>query len=370
MDKGQRPRFCAQLDGNIGRIIFSHLHQFLTRAICRAVCRAWRALIGLGWIPLGREALEQYVREARDEHMGCLVLWRPRLVHWLDFQQYRQFVLDTIRYDRPMALRMALAYAPYGDQKRSLDEAIEVAVACGSRAVIEQALMPAAVLAGRQRACFLRILTHGSLALFEWYWSQAKLPVWPDFDARGIHMGGIAQVPALDAKICYMRDSGWWTRIWWVSWFTVAAGVRGSWTNTSGKHFYHDYNREQDEASYNADVAVAIVEHVLHSIPQPALEYLCNQKVRITRARDDALMARLARWRPAGAGAGGGEVAERGKRLIPGYNDGTGTLLRGTKKPRVAAVARMRTGTLLTSDPPQFIPDYDGGNGDDEIDDL
>ena len=309
MEGQGRPRFCAKLNGDIGSQIFAHVRLHFTRFICRAVCRSWRQLIMLlPMLPRGSYGMfGNYIRHQEDQHMACLSLWMPRFAVLLDVHQQAIVIDDAIRYDRPTALRLFLAHSNRTGQ-RTCREALDLAICTGSRAVIEQVLVPAATLSGDRKAFWLRMLTHASFSMFEWYCN--RFPIYSE-DAAGIKMG---DTPFdLDAKIMWMYTSRKWSHDWWTTWFNCAAGIRGSWFTASGEHFYHDRTAD-DDAKYNADVAVAIVQYVLGAVPQVAVDYLSNKKVRTNRLRDDMLLARLAPW--CSSGAGDGSVPQERKRAV------------------------------------------------------
>lgn len=283
--EGRRARFCAELDGNIGKIIFGHLHHFLILRICWGVNKDWRQLVDHPGFRVNRGMFEDFMRDHQDAHMGCLRLWMGRrFALTISPDNQRDLVEYAIQSDLPTALTLFLAHGSARPQFTPV-EMLEYAIPSRARAVITQVLMPWFGATGKFAELFANMFSHSCAELFAWYWRQFPTPY---IKADRIRIYAPHEVDEKIAVMCEFNgnsDIGWWRK-----WFDAAAGIRPVLGNGKG---YHEYHSEEDRQYYSPDVAVAIVKHVLHGVPGHARLFLSNRKIRITRTRDDALLARL-----------------------------------------------------------------------------
>lgn len=287
MTEVQRPRFCKELDDNIGKLIFSHLRLFLARRICRAVCKAWRHLIAQV-SPLNYGMFVDYIREYDDAHMGVLALWAPRFDKII-LPIHQLHIIDTCLYhDKPSALVQMLAQSTVLPTRTSI-EMLDQVLEGSARYVFASFLMPMFGAIGERGACFVRVFSLGHPDFFKWYLQSFPMPA---VDAGNIQFASYSS--GIDEKIKAMSTMAW-NREWWTQWFMQAAGIRTRYRDAKYKLHFREEHADA-RYRYNADVAVAIVEHVLHAVPWEALEYLSNAKVRLNRQRDDALLKRLEPW--------------------------------------------------------------------------
>jgi hypothetical protein len=289
-----RPRFCAELDGNIGKLIFGHIKLVTTRRICRAVCKAWRQMqrtMQGAWQLVRMLQFEYHVMQLEDQHMGVLRFWMRVYRDKLCGEDQQSLVFLSVKQDKPTALRLFLTHTDRKPDAMIL-RTMEMAIVSNARNCIQDVLLPAAVLAGREAALSLGMLIDAPYELFEWFAKRFPLK-FPD--ASGIKLNG--KTPRdLEAKLQWMGQHAELGLMWWRAWFRATAGIRHRWTNSKGKQMYVE-PADDEHRMYNADVAVAIVQHVLKSIPEDAVTFLTYRKLRNTRERDDALYTRLAACR-------------------------------------------------------------------------
>ena len=281
-----RPRFCAELGGDLGKIILDHVHLGLVRRICAGVCKGWRQLIGDARSVINVGSFLDLIRELDDEHMGCLRLWKGRLHRMLTGAEQLRLLRCAVRRDRPTALLWLLGHTnllPSLDAKSILSSAVEN----DCRAVIEQVAVPLFFSTDKRPDCLVHMFTLAHHTLFRWFCETFPM-VYVNPDKIKCN----SPIADVDDKVCTIRDCVIKDRDWWTRWFTKAAGIRKSFVNLKGKKTWQD-PEINGQRYYNAHVAVAIVEHVLLEVPAKALDYLTNAKLRINRERDDKLLERL-----------------------------------------------------------------------------
>ena len=312
MAEGLRPRFCAELNGNLGKLIFGHLRQPLTLALAAGVCKAWRSLIeghpfSVGVLypvtlntasrntQVSFDAFSRYIRTEPDEHMDCLRLWMPRLPRVLSHEEQFDIVEVAIAYDKPTALAMLQAHSTRSPQ-HTPREAFDIALRTLSLRVIAKVLMPAFVMAGQRQIPFWRCFATGSIQAFRWFCTEFSPPA---ADSRNISFGVVP--PDLDEKIVLLHQRMQsWPVHWWKQWFYATAGIKVEEQRTS-------INRIKKKMCYSPtiqlafcpDVAVAIVKHVLKAVPEDAFLFMSQASVYGASNRQNLLLLqRLAPWCP------------------------------------------------------------------------
>lgn len=301
MTEGQSvPRrwFNKVLDGNIGICIFNQLDRdkdLIARAMCRAVCRAWRILLGA---PCGSPSYNycvNYIVAQPDEQMILLSNWLPRIVDSWDKVQQTMAVHVSVEQDKPSALRLLLPLLATKDTRRR--ELAIAAIENSALRCIQEVIAPAHALYDRLDTLFVYVLVAGSFKLFKWFCRRFPRCGFTNIPFQK-PAGKTFVQPA--AKIKWMLSSGMWpsaNNSFWRRWFDDAAGTHfdARKSEKTGEILYRPGLRHVSRESRN--VAVAIVQHVWGKVPDPQIcAFLCYRHAKNGHARNMQMHERLKRW--------------------------------------------------------------------------
>ena len=314
MEEGEptpRDRFCRELNDDMGKLIFAQVDQCITVAICGGVCKAWRTMTALHplhpnvafavtpvtaarWTRIMPQAFFDFVKREPDANMACLRLWMPNLRRIFGGPDIVDAANLAVQWDKPTALRMFIVHHPERTKKHS-HMWLEQAIHARAPLVLEQLLIPAAAFEGMEFEPFRQFFVHATRDLFVWYCTR--------------HLGWISLDPErfklevtpleLEDKIVFIRDHKPWSldTLWWLNWFGRAAGISNVTLKLDKVTQYFDYEL-LGPSCYNRYVAVAIVKHVLHVIPEGALDYLHAQNFAATASPNGILLEALRPWYP------------------------------------------------------------------------
>jgi len=291
------PRFCFELNKDIGRMIFARLGpmHYLTIRVCRGVCKDWRVLVESFLCPLcGGSSFPcfgeygNHVVCCADEQMTSMQLWMPRAFRALPIDYQRRCMNIAIENDKPSALRMFLGHTsvPVLDHKASFALAVKV----DARNVMTQIFMPFATLRGDsyRQLCFREVAQHGSLGLFKWFCT-----LYPKVYRDSLPIGPVDSATRT-AKIKWAAKQGW-ASSFWAEWLRQSVGYRGTYQDAKGRTKHHSFT-SRDAELCDAHLAVDIVQHVLGAVPHDVKDFLLNTRLKTNNSFTTEARGALAPW--------------------------------------------------------------------------